>query len=464
MSLKSWIKARVGLWVVLLVWLTAVFWRLSFPLVPYFDEVYHVPAAELIFQNDVSGFEWWHDSYDGTNYVDWLHPPVVKLIQAQLISWFGDSAFGWRIGSVLAGSLALWGLWELAWIWYSSRRVSLMAVGLLAADGLFLVQSRIAMLDIYLVAFLLWLVVVFSWWWKPQSLSSKVTSVTKTKDSRLFRTRSLQTWTDWWLIICLGVLMGLLMATKWTGILPILALLGIELSKDIAEWVRKLKSKNQHLVIRKWLTWLVLIFLVYCLSYSWVFLRGKSGSDILQLNLQALKYHFQRDDQHAYASTPLDWFLNLRPVWYWGVDPEAINSAQVSAKIYAVGNPIQSILISAGVLGWLWFGSKKKARDHDQKQPIMAGRLWLSLFFATTLPWFFSPRIIFYYYYLSAIPFAILIAVSWWHGQQWLSWRWIIMIGCLVLANFILWYPHWTGMLVPVWMEKSWFFLLPSWK
>ena len=469
--MQSWLVQRIGLWIILVVWLGLASWRLTVPAYPYFDEVYHVPAAELIAQGDVSAFEWWHPAYDGINYFDWLHPPIAKLIQAQAINWFGDSAFGWRVGSVVAGSLALWGMWELAWLWFGSRQSAWLATLFLATDGLFLVQSRIAMLDIYLVTELIWLVWLFGCWWKTE------TSIKKTWLH--FRIRHLDNLSDWWLIIVIGLVAGLISATKWTGIWPVMALFAIEFGKDVSlrlaaliprKYLAKLNgSKNSWRrptgirIGQKWSVWLVLVAGVYLASYTFAFGRGKTWQDIAELNSQALSYHLHRDQIHNYASGPIDWFLNQRATWYWGASLEEISASDVpentTASIYAVGNPLQSLWLSASILGWLFF----RAKQH-KTQPKFSQFLWLSLYAASFIPWFFSPRILFYYHYLPAVPFGILLSLGWWRNQGWVKLGWTAMLSGLVIASFGMWYPHWVGLLVPAWLENNLYFLFSSWK
>jgi 4-amino-4-deoxy-L-arabinose transferase-like glycosyltransferase len=84
------------------------------------------------------------------------HPQLVKLIIAAAIELFGDGPFAWRIGSLICGSLAILGIWTLARAAGAGRWVAFGAAALMAADNLLLVQGRIATLDIYVVAAMVW--------------------------------------------------------------------------------------------------------------------------------------------------------------------------------------------------------------------------------------------------------------------------------------------------------------------
>jgi predicted membrane-bound dolichyl-phosphate-mannose-protein mannosyltransferase len=84
------------------------------------------------------------------------HPQLAKLIIAGSIELFGDGPFGWRIGSIVFGSLALIGLYALVRAADGSRWLALGAAGLMAFDNLLIVHGRIATLDIYVVAMMIW--------------------------------------------------------------------------------------------------------------------------------------------------------------------------------------------------------------------------------------------------------------------------------------------------------------------
>ena len=69
---------------------------------------------------------------------------------------FGDDPFGWRFGSLIFGSLAILGMFALVVAAGGSRWLALLSATLMASDNLLLVAGRIATLDIYVVAFMLW--------------------------------------------------------------------------------------------------------------------------------------------------------------------------------------------------------------------------------------------------------------------------------------------------------------------
>jgi 4-amino-4-deoxy-L-arabinose transferase-like glycosyltransferase len=84
------------------------------------------------------------------------HPQLVKLIIAGSIELFGDGPLAWRLGSLIAGTLAILGMFALVRAAGGGRRTALAAAALMAADNLMIVHGRIGTLDIYAVTAMVW--------------------------------------------------------------------------------------------------------------------------------------------------------------------------------------------------------------------------------------------------------------------------------------------------------------------
>ncbi len=88
------------------------------------------------------------------------HPPLPKLIMAGFMKVFGEKEIAWRIPSVILGTLCIWLLYLTVRRLGGSKRLAFTSAFILAFDNLSFIQGRIAMLDVYLTAFLmlgLWL-------------------------------------------------------------------------------------------------------------------------------------------------------------------------------------------------------------------------------------------------------------------------------------------------------------------
>ncbi|HTM95705.1 MAG TPA: glycosyltransferase family 39 protein, partial [Croceibacterium sp.] len=125
--------------VVAFAFLLLVLVRLTIPSKPFFDEVHYLPAARamLALQHPLNR----------------EHPLVGKELIAAGIAIFGDRPFGWRIFPALFGTLALFAFMRAMWF-TSLSRFATIAGGILVATAIPLfIQSRIAMLDIFMVSF-----------------------------------------------------------------------------------------------------------------------------------------------------------------------------------------------------------------------------------------------------------------------------------------------------------------------
>lgn len=91
-----------------------------------------------------------------------VHPPVGKWFIAAGIGLLGDRPIGWRLFGAMAGILSLLVIYRLGRRLWRSPWWGVVAALLLGLDGLWFVQSRVAMLEIYAAAFTLvgvWLLV-----------------------------------------------------------------------------------------------------------------------------------------------------------------------------------------------------------------------------------------------------------------------------------------------------------------
>ncbi len=120
-----------------------------------FDERYYVNAARVIAEIHPPAGEPYAGSPLGDD-PNAEHPQLVKLIMAGSIELFGDGPFAWRLGSLLAGTLAILGMFALARAAGGGRWTALAAASLMAADNLMIVHGRIGTLDVYVLAAMVW--------------------------------------------------------------------------------------------------------------------------------------------------------------------------------------------------------------------------------------------------------------------------------------------------------------------
>ena len=436
-------------------------WRLDFPHQYYFDEVYHVVTAKLMARNNPAAYEWWHPAPEPNTAIDWLHPPLAKLMQAGSIAVLGDSSGVWRLSSALLGVGVIGLTYALARKLRFSPSVSVLAAGLASFDGLLLAMSRITMNDIHVTFFIvltLWL--YLHWREKP----------------------------SWWRALLVGISAGAAAASKWSGIFVVAPI--------AFDQVRLLmQSRIQHQKFQwgnslwLWLSLIVGIPAMYLGSYGQMFLQGHSWDHFVQLHHQIWWYQTNLTATHPYQSTPWEWLLDLRPVYTYTSNP----GPSLMQHMYIQGNPL---LLWAGLAAVLWtissfivwggswvqlaldtLGAKNKKNLTEikkkfvllQKQTGAAESLLFLLvaYFSMWIVWTNSPRIMFFYHYTPALPF-LFILLSYWLVKLWQHSLWgkYVSVSFIALAflTFILFFPNWTGLVMPQSPWSSLYFALPSWR
>jgi dolichyl-phosphate-mannose--protein O-mannosyl transferase len=160
----------------------------------FFDEKLYVDAGNAIL----------HHTPDPSPY----GPPLGKLLVAIGIATAGDNSFGWRWPSAVCGALTLVAVFLLAQLLLDDYAMALTAALLTLLNNFLYVLSRIAMMDIYLLAFALWGVLAFV-------AAIKVSHLTKAQRRVL--------------LALSGGVFGAAIACKWNGIdeLAVVFLLGV---------------------------------------------------------------------------------------------------------------------------------------------------------------------------------------------------------------------------------------------
>ena len=403
------------LWIILIFSLFTRLWNLSYPPNFYFDEVYNAFTTLEMAKGNKDAYEWFHTTPPGTAY-GWTHPPLAKLMGATGILIFGPNSFGWRIVNVLIGTGVIYLVYLISKDLLRTERWALFSVGLASLDGLILTQSRINMNDIVALFFILLSFLAFiKYQLKPRTLG----------EAGKFN------------LIPLAFSLGLLIATKWTGLYA-LAVFGAWIGLQNITRFRKWPSIFISLII--------IPGVIYVLSYSQYFILGGSWKNFLELQNQMWWYNTTLKATHTYQSSWWTWPIMFRPVWYF-VD----YASNTIANIYGMGNPILWWLGIPAILYTLYSAFKTRS-----------WRLWIIItgFLAFWLPWARAPRIMFLYHYLPSIPF-LCIALSYTLSKlpKWVT----LGSSILVLGSFIYFYPIWVGTHLPkIWVNQ--YFWLSSWR
>ena len=402
------------------------FIRLGIPKGHMFDEVYHAFTAQEMFRGNPAAWEWWNTPPKGFAY-EWTHPPLAKEFMVLAISIFGDNSFAWRFFSALFGFGVIILIYLIAYKLFKSRMVALFAAFVASMDGLLLVMSRIAMNDMYFLFFILLAFLFFL-------------------NNRKF---------------LMALSLGLSVAAKWTGLFGI-GIIGILfLSQLFLKFYKKQENKRKILknFISAPLYFLIIPLLVYLAVYLPFFTGHHTppGQNPSQFNVntfiglqeQMYWYHTRLKATHPYQSIPEQWIFDLRPVWIY-VDYKD-NSI---ANVYNLGNPL-----------FMWFGLSsvvflalellKRLFDFLNRKQIKKNTLSIFTvligYFGFFLPWVGSPRIMFYYHYMPAVPF-LAIATGYVLNNLFTEkigkiFAFLFILFLIIL--FIYFLPLWTAIYIP---------------
>lgn len=392
--------------------------RLGIPAEQIFDEVYHARTA-MEYIKGVSPYEW-------------THPPLAKLIAALGVLAFGGGweleaktfttaqAFSWRFTAVIFGGMTLAATYALTRLMFNNRTIAAAATILLALDGVFFVQARVAMTNIYEVFFIM-IASIGTW------------QFLKKDDAR------------WMLLMGFGL--GCALSCRWSSLYA-WGLTGLLLiyhgyrvrrlswvkdpAPDLWGFHRDFMAANK-VGLLKYIGLVALSMglipvLIYFATYIPYILQG-DGSAVLKLfkwnhanhgwgrvvawQSEMWGYHANLNATHPYSSPWWSWPIMLRPTWYYFHDWKDTPGMTGVSGVWAIGNAFIwwsaiPALLYAIFLAW---------RDQVKALGVCA-LLGLGLW----VMWGVQPRPLLYMHYMfETIPFACIvlayIGYLFWYGE-----------------------------------------------
>lgn len=360
-------------------------WGLASPPSLYWDEQYYVFDAEVYLGGGIGqpieGAPEVKIADEGT----WVHPPLGKWIIALLgVGPIGLRSIGWRLPSALFGIAGVALLYFLALQLWRSVWWAGFASLLLALDGLHIVQSRMAMLDIFLTTFVTagFLLLVLDHKRAPQA-----------SDGSGWTSRAERVFGSWYLLGA-GASLGAAAATKWSGAFALLFAVVL-----CCAWlVRGADGDDRVLWVRLGTVAASLVVVptaVYLLSYGAFFYQhGFAVHDFVTLQLRMLHYQQGHLKVQPENSKPWTWPLLLHPIQYY----EKVRGGD-SSTIVALGNPT----LWWGFLALLPIAAIALVRRRTWQDAVVFGG-YAAMFF----PWFLIGRSQFLFYMLPAVPFMCL--------------------------------------------------------
>jgi dolichyl-phosphate-mannose-protein mannosyltransferase len=418
------------------------------------------------------------------------HPPLGKYLIALSIWLGGFNPWGYRWLNALVGALLPLVVAGIAYQLTHRRSYALIAALFVAVDGLFIVESRYGLINIYLLVF---------------GLGGQWA---------FLRALEFQGQRRWRWLLGAGLALGGTISVKWSGLGFLLGLFGVYVAWGggwlIQKLYRPLPQASQPMRLQLLplqnlgqlhpLQVFAVLPGVAALVYGLVWiphLRLNPTPGFLGLQQQMLNYHEQvgsGPDVHPYCSAWYTWPWLVRPVDYFyqtartAAEPVPMvgpplprEAAQVIYDVHALGNPILwwlstlAMISVVGVLVWqLWqrgTQSRHSFYTHPSRYRVSAESLWVPLYLvinygANFLPWMDINRCTFLYHYMPAAIYTFL-SLAWLVEQGLRSYRlWLRVISLtaifLILAALVYWLPIYLGLpLTPAGFERR--MLFRSW-
>jgi len=304
-------------------------------------------------------------------------PPLGKLIVAAGIKLFGDNPLGWRIMSVVFGALTVAGLFLWVKLLVEDYSIALIAAILALLDNFMFVLARAALMDIFLVGFVIFGLLAFTAALKLDNMSDA--------GRRAF-------------LLMGGVFFGFACACKWNGVdtLGIVVITSIGLlwlsrrscNPELASYAEHLRQAGT-----RWVA--VSLLFVPVLAYSITFIPLLHSlnlpfnfRELVSMNIFIWKFH---------RAVVGNVFLVTR--WYtWPLHVDPLRSLS-----YLVGN---WYIMWVGLLALLFC-----ARGFGRSLPET---LLVLLYAANFLQWAVTPQscLFYYYYFPSAVFLGVAIALA----------------------------------------------------
>ena len=462
---------RIGLVAIFLFSLALRFWQLDRFNTLVFDEVYfakfgnnyltHTPFfnAHPPLSQYIIGIGIWLSKH-----FPFWHQPVNGLAGSLLSPW------NYRWINALTGSFIPLVVAVLAYQISHRRSFALLAGFFTACDGIFLVESRYALNNIYIVIFGL-----LGHWFLLLALEKQ------------------KQWRALWLIAA-GISFGASIGTKWNGLWFLLGAYLIWITAWLVRLLHsylnqqpindrkdaKLQTPLQKLSQLNILQMGFYLGIIPALIYSLIWiphLKLDTRYGFIEVHLQILNFHLHMGgntpDVHPYCAAWYKWPLMTRPMAYYYqtarnfTDPLPVMGpnlpaadGQVIYDVHAMGNPFlwwSGMAAMLFLVGWLV--SKLAIPWIQHKQISVPANLsvdtWIALFIvlnyaANLMPWVKVTRCVFIYHYMCAVVFVFL-AIAWFVDQCLRSYHrelraFGVTISFLILAAFIFWMPIYLGL------------------
>lgn len=316
------------------------------------------------------------------------HPPLGKLLIAAGMALFGDNPFGWRVSAALFGSLSLVAVFVWAMALFRNLAAALWVAAATLFDQVVYIQARVAMLDIFLIAFCTLALALFT------------VSFKEKRPGRSFA------WA-----LAMGVSLGLAGACKWSGFFLLFGIGAVYLAIAILRsWGASLRdprdgdfygdnSWTRMSPPRAFAALVLAPFAAYFATYAPQMIHAGTLWEFVASHQKMHAIMSGNPGTHPYSSLWRQWPLGIRPVWYLfqveGGDAAKWSADNPAQAILGLANPL---VLAVGEIG-ACVALARWLRGRDSNAMIIAIG-----FFAQWLPWLVDPKgLEFSFYYFPSV-------------------------------------------------------------
>lgn len=294
------------------------------------------------------------------------HPPLAKFFIAASIKLAGDSPFGWRAAGAFFGALTLLAIFLWTYLLLRDCALALTAAALTLFNNFLFVMSRVAMLDVFYFAFVMWGVLAFT-----AAILLEIS---------LARRR--------FLLLSSGMLFGLGAACKWNAAVTLagIAFVAAVLSMRNTHHLREVGATTLTIALG------IVPVAAYALAYwplCYRFHRPFTVTELVEMNAFIWRYHVNCPGN---AALDVRWYQ-----WFFRATPERGLS-------YLMGNfvVVWGGLLALVLCAWRFLRSW-----------ALAEGLVTLFYLINLLQWVVIPqkRLVYYYYFPPAMFLGVAIAI-----------------------------------------------------
>lgn len=380
-----------------------LFWVLLLALISLFIKLINLNYPDWQIFDEIYYYNFGKD-YLSNNYFFDVHPSLGKLIIAIGLFLFNQSLFGARFFQALLGSSLIYILYILSSKIFKNKTIGLFAAILVFFETSIFIESRYALINIFIVFFSL---ISYYYFW-------------------LFRDKKNIKYFFYSLFFT-----SLAVSVKWTASANLLVyFMFILFDKESFTIVVNYLYKN-------FFKFIFYIFVSLIFPYLLLFIPDYlKGDRFISWHYNAYVFHKNLNGSHPYASRWYKWFLDLRPVW---LEYKETTSKEVIG-IIEYGNPL---IIYGSTLSFVYLFIKN---FFVKNKALMLILLTITI---NTIPWIIITRESFYYHFIPILPFMIILLAyilnEFYKKNKFIVILYLIYTGCF----FLYFWPFLNGLLIP---------------